>query len=54
MNWIFTLTIIAATFVAGYLFPKASSNLYTDEGSSYCGTCHDDSDDAYSYDGPTA
>jgi hypothetical protein len=52
MNWIFALTIIAATFFGGNYFPKPSGNLYTDEGSSHCGTYHDDGDDAYSYDGP--
>jgi hypothetical protein len=54
MNWIFTLTITAATFFGSYYVPKPNGNLYTDEGSSRCGTYQDDSDDAYSYDGPTA
>jgi hypothetical protein len=54
MNWIFTLTIFAASFFGSHYFPKPSGNLYTDEGSSHCGTYHDDSDDAYSYDGPKA
>jgi hypothetical protein len=54
MNWIFALTIIAATFLGRYYFPKPSGNLYTDEDNSHCGTFNDDGDDAYSYDGPTA
>jgi hypothetical protein len=54
MNWIFALTIIAATFFGGYYFPKPSGNLYTDDNGSLCRTYPDDTDDAYSYDGPTA
>jgi len=54
MNWIFALTIIAATFFGSYYFPKPSGNLYTDDNGSLCGTYHDDGDDAYSYDRPMA